>query len=523
MIRSHWGSYVLFQLMPQTSRVVVLRGPMSSLPCFCTEIRGVTLFFSRPADLADVVPLTFNWDYICSQSVKGDYLCRETGLRGVSTLLPGECICVQPEGSAHRSYWTPSSAAECAAPRDFDDAARLLGATTRAVINSWCSSHESILVSLSGGFDSSVVLSCAVAAPTRPVVCAVTFYSRNSADERPYARSAAQKAGVSLEEIELPDDVDLSMLLDCSKTASPVLNFTAFAMEPAFRQLSEHHNSSAVLTGELGDCVLGHGFGPELLGEALWRYKLSSRLLQILLDYSLLYRTSIWRAAKLSMDEYRLHRRAGSLGLYQRYQARGMAPASRLASVEAISRYEENRFRFVHPWFRNVNDGPPGWLQTVATMVMLTSTSCQAPFSGAIDSLFVSPLASQPLVEAFLAIPADFHICDSQNAAVARQAFASQLSADVLARGTAKGTPELWLRDTITRNRRFLRELLLDGLLVKERILDRRKVDDALSGSLTHAKSSVVDIITQLYIESWLRRWAIDTGQNSGKVQALLS
>lgn len=515
LITSHWGSYVLFISDPKSASSIVVRGPMSSLPCFWMEMGGITLFFSRPADLLDILPLSINWDHICAQAVKGDYLCQETGLQGVFSLLTGDCMTLQPKGRAHLTYWSPSCASRRGSRPDLASAAGLLGSTTRAVIDCWCSLHDSILVALSGGFDSSVVLSCAAAAPTGPMVRAVTLYSRGSADERRYARSAAQKTGVPLQEVELPSDVDFSALLECSRTASPVLNFSAFATEPAFRQLSHIYQASAVLTGELGDCVLGHGFGPELLAEALWRYKLSLRAFRVILDYATLYRTSIWKATGLALAEYRAHRWSRSLGVYQRRKARGVVQGSCLASAEAIALYDRIASRFIHPWFRDALDGPPGWLQTIATMALLTSTSCQAPVCGAIDELFLSPLASQPLVEVFLSIPADLHITGSRSAAIARMAFASQLSREVLGRGRGKGTPELWLRDAIARNRPFVRELLLDGLLVKQGILDRGRIDASLSGSLTHERTSVVDIVTQLYIESWLRRWNSAIGQNA--------
>jgi asparagine synthase (glutamine-hydrolysing) len=513
LIKSHWGAYVLLLSNPNSATVTVLRGPMSSLACFWTDVGGVTLFFSRPEDVIEVLPVSFNWDHICAQSVQGDYLCEETGLRGVSTLLSGDCLVVRGEQRSRRTYWTPRAGSGREAVPDLQTAARLLGATTRAVTDCWCSSHESIIVSLSGGFDSSVILSCAAAAPNRPAVRAITFYSRGSADERPFARSAAHKAGVPLREMELPKDLDFRVLLGCARTASPVLNFTAFATEPAMRQFSEGLNASALLTGELGDCVLGHGFGPELLGDAFDRYGTSLRLMRVLLDYSLVYRISIWRAAGLAVEECRSNRRPGSLGLFQRNKDRGITLRSQLASDEAVANYERVRPRFIHPWFQDVRDGPPAWLNTVAAMITLTSTSCQAPLSGAIDRLLISPLASQPVIEAFLSIPADYHIAGSQNAAVSRRAFATLLSSEVLGRGTAKGTPEFWLRQIVAQNRPFLRELLLDGNLVKAGILDRHKVEDTLSGDLTAAKASVVDIITQLYIESWLSRWTGTTGQ----------
>lgn len=111
------------------------------------------------------------------------------------------------------------------------------------------------------------------------------------------------------------------------------------------------------------------------------------------------------------------------------------------------------------------------------------------------------------MIEASLAIPSDLHLSGAQNAAVASRAFAPQLSSAVLQRGTAKGTPDLWLCDIIARHRAFLREILLDGLLIKERTLDKTRTEAALSGEVSRSKAQASAIIVQLYIESWLRRW----------------
>jgi asparagine synthase (glutamine-hydrolysing) len=122
--------------------------------------------------------------------------------------------------------------------------------------------------------------------------------------------------------------------------------------------------------------------------------------------------------------------------------------------------------------------------------------------------LFVHPFSSQPLIEAYATVPAGFHINSGQGGAVARRAFRRVLSQEVRQRGRSKGTPEIWLINTVERNRSFLRELLLDGILVKERILDRKKVESTTSREFGKSKISVAEIYIQLYIEAWLQRWA---------------
>lgn len=509
LISSHWGSYILFLSNAETGDVHVVRGPMSAIPCFWVEFAGVTLFLSRPPDVFDLrlISPRVNWDLIRAQAAMGDYLCHETGLSGVFSLVSGDCVTLRRGKPTRRAYWTPKSSVDLDSSLRFETAAHRLHQTTRSVIDCWASLHPSLMVTLSGGLDSSIVLSCVARASSRPTVRAINFHSRLSGDERFYARSMATLCGVPLLEVALPGDVDFSCFLNCARTASPVLSFGAFATEPIFSRLCQQFNASAVFTGELGDGVFGHAYGPELLAETLWRYGPTPRTFRTMHGYATLHKLSVWRAARLALAEYRRYRHADCPGTYQRIRARSMPEHHGLAADETIETYGRMQARFIHPWLREATTGPPACLQTILGMIMLTSTWSHSAFSALDEAVLVSPLASQPIVETSLGIPADFHIADSISAAVARRAFGPLLSPEVIRRGKAKGNPEPWLKGLIARNRAFLRDFLLDGILVRERILDKRRTELALSTELTGSNVRVVDIIVQLHIEAWLRRW----------------
>jgi asparagine synthase (glutamine-hydrolysing) len=119
----------------------------------------------------------------------------------------------------------------------------------------------------------------------------------------------------------------------------------------------------------------------------------------------------------------------------------------------------------------------------------------------------VSPLISQPVVEAALRIPGYLHCRLAQDRAVARAAFADVLPTEILNRGSGKGGPDLWAKDVVERNTEFLREFLLDGVLVQRGLLDRTKVDSALSPRIAKSTAMVGDIFAKLYIEAWVRKF----------------
>jgi asparagine synthase (glutamine-hydrolysing) len=140
-------------------------------------------------------------------------------------------------------------------------------------------------------------------------------------------------------------------------------------------------------------------------------------------------------------------------------------------------------------------------------LVLTTSASFVSPFSEPDVSLLAAPLMSQPVVDLALRIPTYLHTHGGIDRSVGRHAFQQDLTDLVLNRGTGKGTPETWIRDAIASNRTFMREILLDGVLVRMGFLDKAKLEHLLSGEINKNMSYISEIFQQLYIEVWARQW----------------
>ena len=63
------------------------------------------------------------------------------------------------------------------------------------------------------------------------------------------------------------------------------------------------------------------------------------------------------------------------------------------------------------------------------------------------------------------------------------------------------------VKDVLGNNREFLNEFLLDGVLVNQRLLDRRKLVEAVSSTPTRDKYWAPEIFEYVGIESWARCW----------------
>jgi asparagine synthase (glutamine-hydrolysing) len=218
----------------------------------------------------------------------------------------------------------------------------------------------------------------------------------------------------------------------------------------------------------------------------------------------------VWRTLGLAYREYSSlsdHPNFSAAHELRRYYGAEVASAMFLATAEASEHYENTADRFVHPWLKSSRKLAPGSHALIYGLIVVASSSYHSPFASPGDPPQLSPLMSQPLVEISLRIPAYLHFKHGQNRAVARAAFADRLPMAVLQRGTGKGGPTLWSRDVMERNAAYVREYLLDGILVQRRLIDRNKVEAMLSPRIAKSTAIVGDVIAKLYIESWLRKW----------------
>jgi asparagine synthase (glutamine-hydrolysing) len=273
-------------------------------------------------------------------------------------------------------------------------------------------------------------------------------------------------------------------------------------------RLARQLGATAIFNGELGDHVFGYAPGHEAVTEHVWRRDFGRGLFRAALDYAYLKRISLGRVVFRALrDGFRAApSRHWSMNTYMRNTIKRDARARDYTSNEALEQYESQAERFLHPWLRDIDSVPPGRFWLIYAVINRTSTAYDQPFAAVGDPPIVSPLASQPLVESSLRIASSLHVHGGTDRAVARAAFTPELSQLVLGR-TGKGTPVGWISEVIDRNRDFLRETLLDGALVKEGILERKKLETVLGDQISTSRLAAPELIIHLYIEAWLRHW----------------
>jgi asparagine synthase (glutamine-hydrolysing) len=508
----YWGSYVAFVRDSARSTLFVLRGPTGTLKCFSAQFEGVRAFFSRVEDFAalKLFRLTVNWRVLRAQAACSDYIGPETGIAEISYLEGGECAIVSRHGVTRRFYWHPGEIAKEANGDNFFEAARALRYTVQSCTAALTSCHEGLIHRLSGGLDSSIVLSCLAHTPIKSNLLSLNFYSDSATgDERRFARAVANHVGCELREEERSPQTDLRIFDSCARTAWPELDFSGYGMYQTEVRLARERGATGISCGELGDNIFEREVGLDAAADYAWRHGIRTGLMSVAADCALRTNVSIWRVLR-----HALRGRAGSrpppLSYWSSYSymKREMEYSIRditLMSEEALSEVERTAEDFIHPWFRTVPDFPPAKYLMIYGLMIFPST--EMSFAGTDDPVLVAPLSSQPLAELCLRTPTYLNTRGGAERALAREAFARELPDVILAR-TGKGNGDSWTRDIIQRNSRFLREYLLDGILIREHILDRQRLEGVLSSDVSGSRVFVADVITQLYIEAWLRRWA---------------
>ena len=499
LVERYWGRYVAILNEPASRTTWVLRDPTGALPCFVLSSQDVDIYASHMEEGARLAsePFTINWTFVAGVLCQSRLQSRATGLNEVSQVLGGECVVRRPEGSSRAFYWNSLELSHStAAVEDPAEAARLLRHVTRECVQAWASCFESIVHLLSGGLDSSIVLACLKDAPERPRITCLNFHSPGSnTDERDYARLAAE--GMPCEIVERPRDSTLSLepLARIPRSCIPMDYFFYLDGGRAERQVAGEHRASAVFSGVGGDQLFYQARARLAAEDYVRSHGVGRALFTVALDAARVDRMSVWTVLFGALRDGLLQRR------WMQQQEMG---ARRTLIREAVIDDIRREPSLVHPWFHSPPRVPNGKLWHAFQLLFpMDFYHPLAPDDGPEP---VAPLFSQPLLELVMRIPTWLHALGGWDRAIARRAFQQDVPRQIITR-RAKGGQEEHAKALLARNGSVVRDLLLDGALVKERILDAERVRDVLSGRPTRTATGNAELFACVSVEAWLRQW----------------
>lgn len=511
LIDSYWGPYIALLACGNSATRWIVRSPTCVLPCMWTGQSGVNVFFSRMEDCMalQVKRFSINWKFVgayvaCIQPQSG-----ETGINEVRELHLAQCMHRRREETNFSLYWNPCAISQTDIVDDAREAAALLRRTTRACVFAWAARTNRAMLTLSGGIDSSIALSCLSAAPTRLDLTCLHHYSVGAGDdERYFARLSAERAGRALIERQRDPNVRLEELFEMPRTARPAVTFPRLERDRIEARIAREHGIDTIFSGNLGD-VLFH-FSPASGGaeEYLQRHGAGWRLFQTALDAAQLDRVTVWTILRNAFRD-RLAARRRSYWIHPVYSGRGHRGMTR--DIANAFTTDRDLTPYIHPWMKQTRGMPLGKLRQIAPLtfdyyydVLAETGEPERP------AIFFS----EPLVELCLRIPTYLHTKDGWDRAMARAAFREDLAPQI-ARRTTKGNGDHWVRELLARNVDFIRPLLLDGVMVREKILDRRQLEAAMPGRTTRSALPVSDLIEHVCTEVWARSWMAACSQQA--------
>src|SRR5690606_11330015 len=336
-------------------------------------------------------------------------------LNEVRELQAGERVSID-DGELRRTWlWNPFGIAATEPKEDAAGAAAALRHTVRKCVHTWAANKPVLVHTLSGGLDSSIVLSCLRDAPSRPaVVCLNYFSGGRHEDERKYARLAAGRAGAKLVEQELAwERVALEDIGRVKRTARPWFFMYDLERGPIEAQVAAAHGAASIFSGAGGDSVFFQARADLAVTEYLFRHPFRARIFRVALDAARITRSSIWPLLRLAVQR-RLTRRRWNPLLEAGKERTLIRP-----EVVAAVRGDES---FLHPWMELSGAATPGVLWHVLSMSIPPAFYDSFNHTTAPERTY--PLLSQPVVELCLRIPAYLNVAGGRDRSVARRAFA---------------------------------------------------------------------------------------------------
>jgi asparagine synthase (glutamine-hydrolysing) len=357
---------------------------------------------------------------------------------------------------------------------------------------------------LSGGLDSSIILGCLNGAPPR-LSSYASHIADSPSDPRRWARLAAEHAKCEHVEHEIrPQDVDLAAMRKLAPSAEPFSALMHLTVGGREQQWAAERAATAVFTGDGGDCAFGSFCIGEALTSYLYRYGPRPAAFRLASQSALLLGRSTWSMWAGALRELLLRPTTAS---------DHNADARRLVAQHVVNRAHEYE---THPWFARAERVSEGVLGKLG--MLLATPDLYAGAASAADSSpeIVSPIYAQPVMELCLRIPADVLFAGGRDRGLARLAFAGAVP-DAILRRLWKDRPGDFHEQIVARNLGWLRQMLLDGVLVCEGLLDRPAVERALAEGPTKTDVFAGEILRHLDTELWARQW---TRERSGILRA---
>jgi asparagine synthase (glutamine-hydrolysing) len=503
LISRYWGNYVALLRAPATRSRWVVRAPAATLPCMHLAISGVDVYFSWTEAVAalDAASFSVNWPFV-ARSLVAPLASTYTGYNEIRAIPAGFCKETIGERNTLRRYWDPVEIAKGEAIADFDEATDALHSAAVSCAHAWAEGVPCILHALSGGLDSSIVLGCLNTAPAKPdIVCMTHFGEGPDSDERSFARLAASRAHRELIEYQQPVDIDLH----------GVLHGVRFATSPGMRipdidriepDLAHERHAEIITRGHGGDELFCRHHTMFYVADFIRDRAFHPALFPLLLHAAFTEGETVWTVFAGAIRNAFFPRAGNMMQIFTNEQAE-----QSLLHPDITAQLATHR-EFELPAGEFERACAPGKLWQINLLGGHRHYYLPSMREG--DARQALPLLSQPLIETCLRIPTYLKMEDRRERAVARAAFVREVPQEILERRWKGGAEQLAWR-MMRRNLPFIRELVLEGELIRSGLLNRPRLESLLNSDPASVVRATVPVFDLIGVEAWLQAWSLRT------------
>jgi asparagine synthase (glutamine-hydrolysing) len=447
------------------------------------------------------VRFSVDWTYLQAFVLFNYFVTPKTGLCEMAELMPGQRL----DWSAHADPafdWVWHGGKIAAAPGDlsFGEAKDRLRATAEACFAAWGHEYPKIVASLSGGLDSSILVTLMARASNADLTALHYLGVGRERYEATLARRAAAHAGVRLVELEqdpLKDDV--RRILDAPRLARPKAQSLAMLIDDASTRLAEETGAEAFMIGQGGDNLfLQRGAARDPLADYVRLNGFGKDFWTAAYDTSMLQQQSIWSTLARAAASELFPGRWRPYDFLDREEWTAQRPLSVSAAKAIPEAYK------LHPWFADAMRLPRGKAEHLLSIVALYHYHHHHGRGIARDVIY--PFFSQPIAEFALQTPTYIFCEGGIDRSLERAAFADLIPAEIAQR-TGKGGADSYLLKVMQANLGFYRDLVLNGALIQQGFLDRAKVETMLSPTFTTQGGGALYVYLLVAAEAWLHSW----------------
>lgn len=485
VIDRFWGEYLLLHA-PQgdADAITIMRDPSGGVDCVYSLHDGFITSDISIATHARLFTKEIDWDFIRSNLIYPHLKTGRTGISGLRELLPGCQLDIRGDETSTKQAWTPW---EFVSPRHRHRDRREAEADVRSAVAStvrrWTETDASVLLELSGGLDSSIVAACLQAAHAR-VGCCNLVTPVPGADERKYAMLMADVLRADLHIETLGFENAHFDFPPPPHAVAPSTWFLQHASNELKEAIGKQLGINSFFSGGGGDTVFCYTRTAAPAADAFRERGMIAGITAVH-DLAELHQCTVWKAGKLALKK-----------LFAPPKPPRRADRSFLPTTLAEGMLEP------HPWFAAPDNALPGDRERIFDLAG-TQVFRDGLARGAKWQLRM-PLLSQPVMEACLKVPSWMWIAGGRNRAVARDAFADVLPAEILHR-RSKGTFVNYSGAVYRKNKQRIQEYLVAGQLAGHGLLDT----DALRRFLDRGPAPRDDAFMRIFdlcaVENWVR------------------